>query len=257
MTLWHHASKRWLKAGLAGRERLLEMLFPPSCAACHAPIAQGGPAQFCDDCLELFDEFRPPFCAGCGASVPVDLPEGHTCGHCHGERRRYNHAVALGPYEGLLRDLLLRAKRPQGEIVALALAERLVELHGNELREREIDVVCPVPMHWRRRIRRMANCPTTIADVVARRLQVPLAAGLLRRRRATRPQTSLAPSGRDQNVRRAFALGAGYQLQSAHVLLVDDILTTGATCNAAARTLRRAGAKSVTLAVIGRSYSGR
>ena len=250
-------TERLRHTGLVCRERLLELLFPPACAACHKPLELGGPAQFCDDCLELFEEFRPPFCPGCGASVPYPLADGQTCGHCHGRRNRWDAVVALGPYDELLQELLLKAKRPQGEIVALALAERLVELHRPSLTEVPIDVVCPVPMHWRRRVRRLTNSPSTMADVLARRLGAQLATGLLRRRRATLPQTSLPVSGRSRNVRRAFALGAGYRLQSAHVLLVDDILTTGATCNSATRTLKKAGASRVTLAVVGRSYSDR
>lgn len=165
--------------------------------------------------------------------------------------------MALGPYDGLLRDLLLRAKKPQGESTAVALARRLLVERGKELRDLEIDVVCAVPMHWRRRMRRLCNSPATMADVVARELRLPLAADLLRRNRSTVPQYTLPPSARKENVRRAFAVRTGYRLQAAHVLLVDDILTTGATCNEAARALKRSGAAQVSVAVIGRSYSGR
>ncbi len=189
--------------------------------------------------------------------MPVELNAGTTCGHCGGERQRFDRAVALAPYQGLVRELLLRAKQPHGELVAAALARRLVVERCELLRELGIDVVAAVPMHWRRRMRRLCNSSATMAEVIARELDVPLAADLLRRVRSTKPQYTLPPSGRAKNLRQAFCLRPGYTLQSAHVLLVDDILTTAATCNEATRSLRRAGATQVSVAVVGRSYSGR
>lgn len=245
------------KLGRQGVGRVAELLFPPACATCGAGLAEGQSARICENCLDQFAEFQPPFCSGCGASVPVPLAVGITCGHCDGRRPRYQSAVALGPYEGLLRERLLKAKKPHGEIVAMALAHRLLELRADEFRQWQPDVVCAVPMHWRRRLKRLANSPSTMAGVLARGLRVPLAASLVRRRRNTRPQFTLPPSSRAANMRGAFRLTPGYRLQAAHVLLVDDILTTGATCNEVARTLLAAGAERVSVAVIARSYSGR
>lgn len=239
------------------RQRTLELLFPPACTGCRNPLAEGGPVAFCEVCLEQFAEFQPPYCFGCGASVPIQLQAGRTCGHCGGARPRFDRALALGPYDGLLREMLLRAKKPTGELAAVALAHRALAVHGAKLQELAPDVVCPVPSHWRRRMWRLASSPATMADVVARRLDLPLAGNLLCRRRHTAMQHTLPPTGRRENLRAAFKLGTGYKLQSAHVLLVDDILTTGATCNEAARTLRKAGAAQVSVLVIARSYSGR
>jgi predicted amidophosphoribosyltransferase len=239
------------------RGRLLELLYPPACIACGAEIEAGGPASFCDACSQRLAVFEPPFCPACGASVPVALPAGKTCGHCGDSRPRFDRATSLAPYEGLLRELLLRAKKPEGEVTALALAHRLLAERGDWLRGIEIDVVCAVPMHWSRRLRRLCNSPATMASVVARELKLPLAAELVCRRRATQQQYSLPPTRRAANVRRAFEVRAGYELKSAHVLLVDDILTTGATCNEVARALKRSGASEVSVAVVGRSCSGR
>ena len=252
-----NTQKRSRKVGFACRERLLKFLFPPACSSCGVEVTANGPATFCHSCVEQLDAFQPPFCFGCGASVPVGLDDGKTCGHCGGERPRFDRAVALAPYDGLVRDLLLRAKKLPGEIVAATLARRLVFERGELLRDLNTDVVCAVPMHWSRKVRRLHNSPATMADVIARELGVPIAADMLCRVRATKQQFTLPPSGRAENVRRAFRLRAGYKLQSAHVLLVDDILTTGATCNEAARALKRAGAGQVSVAVIARSYSGR
>ncbi len=243
--------------GAACRERVLELFFPPACTSCGESLEFGGTASFCPTCMERLEVFQPPFCYACGATVPVELPDDQPCGHCRGERPRFDRAFSYAPYDGLVRELLLRAKQPQGELIAAALARRLVAERGDSLRELDIDVVCAVPMHWLRRTRRLCNSPATMADLIARDLDVALATDLLQRRRSTKLQATLPPSGRAENVRRAFGLRPGYQLHSAHVLLVDDILTTGATCNEAARELKRAGAAQVSVAVIGRSYSGR
>lgn len=224
---------------------------------CGEAIQEATCAAFCWSCLEEFHEFFPPYCPGCGAAVPHPIEEGKTCGHCGGGKTRYDRAVTLAPYDGLLREQLLRAKKPTGEQVAVALAHRLLERHGEALRAAELDVVCPVPMHWRRRLRRMTNSPSTMASVIAQQLGVPLASGLLVRRRYTVPQFQLSPTDRQANVRGAFRVAAGHKLQSAHVLLVDDILTTGATVTQATRALRVAGAAKVTVAAVARSYSDR
>jgi predicted amidophosphoribosyltransferase len=117
------------------------------------------------------------------------------------------------------------------------------------------DVVVPVPMHWRRRLVRGTNSAAVLAEILASRLRAPLAAGLLRRRKYTKPQFECTPPQRWDNVRRAFSVASGYHLDDAHVVLVDDILTTGATCSEAARELRRCGAMCVTVVVAARSIS--
>jgi predicted amidophosphoribosyltransferase len=107
-------------------------------------------------------------------------------------------------------------------------------------------------MHWRRRVRRGVNGAELLAERVACRLRVPLANRLLRRRRHTLPQSSLPRSERLENVRDAFVKRLAYHLEAAHVLLIDDILTTGSTCSEAARALKRGGAAQVTVAVVAR-----
>lgn len=252
-----HSFHKLADIGRLGVARVAELLFPPACAVCGSGEVAGLSQYLCNRCVEQFGEFQPPFCPGCGASVPVPLASAATCGHCGGSHPRYQAAVSLARYDGILRERLLSAKRPAGEVVAKTLARRLLEVRGEQLRAWQPDVVCPVPMHWRRRAGRLTNSASTMAEVVARGLGVRFAPRLLRRRRSTRPQHTLRPSGRAANLRGAFAVSPGHRLQAAHVLLVDDILTTGATCNEATRALLSAGAQRVSVAVIARSYSGR
>jgi ComF family protein len=165
----------------------------------------------------------------------------------------FDETVALGRYDGLLRDWLLKIKDGRGDSLALSIAELVWQRNSERLAAMRPDVVVPVPMHWRRRLIRGTNSPAILAERLAGHLQVPHSSDLLRRTRHTPPQFSLPPSERPANVRNAFAVRPGYHLREARVLLVDDILTTGSTCSAAARALKRAGAKFVAVTVAART----
>jgi ComF family protein len=154
-----------------------------------------------------------------------------------------------------LREWLLRMKQSRGDLVSLAIGRLIWQRHSQRLVEMRPDVVVPIPMHWRRRWSHGTNSAAVLAEVLADNLKVPLASGLLRRLRHTPPQFSLPPSRRRANVRNAFALRSGYHLQQASVLLVDDILTTGATCSEAARALKRSRAARVMVTIAGRTMS--
>jgi ComF family protein len=148
---------------------------------------------------------------------------------------------------------VLRIKRPQERALAISLGHLLAHEKNSDLTAWQVDAVIPVPMHWSRRIWRGANSPETIAERLSRRLAVPLASHLLIRRRRTQPQASLSPTRRMANVRGAFRADKHPDLKGARLLLVDDIMTTGATLNEAAKVLRRAGAAFVGVVVLARA----
>jgi len=115
------------------------------------------------------------------------------------------------------------------------------------------DVVLPVPMHWRRRLMRGVNNPDVLAESLAKGIDVPDVPRVLCRCRNTLPQNKLQPRDRFRNVRGAFRLRKGYDLEGLRMVLVDDVLTTGATCSEAARVLKEAGASMVIAAVLART----
>jgi ComF family protein len=153
----------------------------------------------------------------------------------------------------MLRSAVLRLKRPREEFLNLALADLSCELHGAALRDFAPDVVAPIPMHWQRRLVRGVNSPELLAERWSDRLRVPLARRLLVRQRNTPPQADLPPGKRFSNLRHAFRAGATYNFRGVKVLLLDDIMTTGATCHEAAKTLRSAGASDVAVVVLARA----
>jgi ComF family protein len=165
----------------------------------------------------------------------------------------FDETIALGAYEGLLRDIVLRMKHSAGDSLTLAMGRLLMKLRKVRLAALNADVVAPIPSHWRRRFVHRTNSAALLAEILAGSLKVPLAERLVKRSRYTVRQSDLSSTERWTNVRRAFSLRAGYHLRDAHVLLVDDVLTTGATCSEAARALRKAGAARVTVAVVARA----
>jgi ComF family protein len=161
----------------------------------------------------------------------------------------FDRVIPLGIYADTLRACILRMKQPQGAKLAGMIAEAYCAYRAESLQKHRPDLVVPVPMHWLHRLWRRTNSPETMARQIARRLGVYLEVPLLIRRKRTQPQHELSPKERLKNVKNAFAIRKGYDLNGTRVLLVDDILTTGATANEAAKVLKKAGAAEVIVGV--------
>jgi ComF family protein len=234
------------------RGAALELLYPAACVGCGIEVDAADETPFCAECLGRLPLFQGATCVRCGGPVPGQVPR-NRCYTCGGTKLRFDETVSLGRYDGLLRDWLLRMKHGRGESLTLSIAKLIWRRHSERLAAMRPDVVAPVPMHWRRRLVRGTNSPAILAERLAEHLRVPHAIDLLRRTRHTPPQFSLPPSERPANVRNAFVVRPGYHLRKARVLLVDDILTTGSTCSAAARALKQAGAAFVAVAVVART----
>jgi ComF family protein len=157
----------------------------------------------------------------------------------------------MGVYQAELQQAVREMKRPHSAALAIAMAELFWAARGGEIEALQADLVAPLPMHWWRRCLRGINSPEIVAEAVSRRLRRPLLTRLLRRR-ARPPQGSLTPHQRRFNLRGAMSVRSRRSLAGLRVLLVDDVLTTGATCSEAARVLRKAGAADVVVAVLAR-----
>jgi ComF family protein len=183
----------------------------------------------------------------------VDQPAG--CPTCQKRKLKFSELMFLGMYEESLRSAILRMKHAREEPLTTAMAELLWSERHARLLALEADVLAPIAMHWSRRTVRGTNSPEILAESLARRLRTPAAMRLLRRRKRTLPQGGLPQTRRFENLRDAFVVRGGSDVRGCHVLLVDDVLTTGATCNAASAALLKAGAAKVSVVALARAAS--
>jgi predicted amidophosphoribosyltransferase len=192
--------------------------------------------------------------------------------------------IVLGEYEAELRELILRMKTDRSGFLARVVTQLLVRQRAKEFRETPLDLIIPVPMYWFRRWVRGVNSPDILAEELGRILKVPVASELVQRIRPTEVQYLLSAHNRAGNVANAFAvkrvdegwyqrlvngIGLGSfwwrmvsnrrvlpnysDLSGKNILLVDDIFTTGSTCNEVAKVLHRAGVRSVTVCTFARA----
>jgi ComF family protein len=249
----------WVRGVLpTGGTALLRLLFPQGCICCDMMLDEGhsGPL-FCDRCRGALSPEEWVGCVKCGAHVRREAQTEPGCPQCRGRRLQFDAVFPLGAYDRELRAAVLRMKHRSGDTLASEMGKLYIQQRGLQLQQTRIDVVVPVPMHWLRHMSRGTNSPDILATRIARHLGRPVEHSLLVRTRKTLPQADLPPSRRFENVRGAFRLAPGYDIRGTRVLLVDDIVTTGATCSEAAKVLKQAGAAMVAVAVIARTADRR
>ena len=266
---------KWLRRGL-------NLLYPFRCPWCDTLLADEISAktfewtQLCSACQKrILPQEKVP-CLRCGAFFPQPKRDDddesanfarrplHGCVHCSNDFHYFRRVISLGEYREEFREVILRMKNETTGNLATALASLLFQIRGNEIRAFRSDYVIPVPMHYSRRIVRGVNNPDFLAEEIGRRLKIPVLSHLVRRMRSTNVQYELTPKQRANNVKKAFALKPGFWqylrrmtprtlLDGKNILLVDDILTSGATLNEIARLLTENGAASVNVCVFARA----
>lgn len=244
----------WLR-GLAELARGLgQLILPNACLACDEP--EGDRTDFrhglCMDCHRALTGDPHGTCPRCAATVGPHADTTDGCLACRSRSLTFSAAARLGPYAGRLRDAVLRMKSAGGEGLAESLGRLFAEVVCPRLRDAGVEVVVPVPLHWRRRWSRGYNQSEAVAREVAVTLGAEFAPRLIRRVRHTPQQVQPTAAARRENVKGAFRVRRGTSLAGRTVLLVDDVMTTGSTVDEAARTLRAGGAKQVIVAVLAR-----
>jgi ComF family protein len=229
---------------------VLDALLPPRCLGCGGSVEQQG--TLCTDCWLGIEFLAPPCCACCGLPFEYDLAPDALCGACAAQPPAYERARAVMRYGDVSKRLLLGFKHADRTDGAPAYGAWLAR-SGAELIDRA-DVIAPVPLHRIRLFNRRYNQSALLAAAVARASGLPVVPDLLLRRRNTPSQGRLSISQRWRNVTGAFAVNPARRaaLEGARVLLIDDVMTTGATVEICSRTLRRGGARAVDVLVLAR-----
>ena len=235
-------------------EALDALIFPWSCVVCDM---EGVSGPFCKACrkelMEISAEASKAACPRCALQVGpfADLSGG--CASCRERSLGFDASFAMGTYAGELRELCLRLKHEHNAWLASWLSELLVEARRDAFSALPPDtLVVPVPLHWWRYWRRGYNQADALAERVAKQLKLPICRAL-KRVVGTRRLAHLSRTARGEVMRGVFRARARSKVTGRTVLLVDDVLTTGATCGAAARALKQAGATRVVVAVLART----
>lgn len=239
------AWRRW-----AGQ--LKDLLFPPLCATCGVSVTAAG--QLCGACWGKLTFLDGPACVTCGLPFPFEVGENAQCGRCLADPPAFGRVVAALVYDDAARGVILPYKHADRLDMTPQLADWLARaaVRGGLARP---DLVAPVPMHPRRLLARRYNQAAVLAHGLSQRLGVPAAVDLLQRTRRTPSQGGLGRDARRLNVKGAFAVRDKYQasISGRDVLVVDDVMTTGATLDVCAQALKKAGARRVTAVVIARA----
>jgi ComF family protein len=231
----------------------LDALLPPRCLVCGATVGSAG--ALCAGCWSRMTVLGPPCCSCCGFPFEYGQADSESetlCGACLRERPPFARARAALRYDDASRGLIIAFKHADRTDAAPALGRWLAHA-GAELLQ-DVDLIAPVPLHRWRLFRRRYNQAALLASHVARAADKPLCADLLTRKRATPSQGRMGATQRRDNVAGAFAVTPRHRptLGGRRVLLIDDVLTTGATAGACARTLLAGGAASVDLLTLAR-----
>jgi len=247
-----HLAPRALSMLRHARKTAFDLVFPPVCLSCRSAIeTEGG---LCPACWAKVRFIEKPFCDRLGVPFAMDLGLGGLLSpEAIAHPPVFGRARAVARFEdGPARHLIHRLKYGDRLELALPLGRQMARA-GKELLD-EADLIVPVPLHRRRLIWRRFNQAQALADVIARLSGVPLDPFVISRTRATPSQVGMSRRQRAENVHGAFTVpeGARIRIEGRRLLLVDDVLTTGSTLNAAARVLLRAGAKSVDVLVFAR-----
>ena len=227
----------------------LDHVFPPLCPVCESLLGAGRRDPLCGVCWEGLERITPPWCRCCG--VPLGI-EG-LCGACRDRRPRFAYARAALRYGDLAREAIHAFKFGGRRTLADPLGDLLAGLGLSALPGAAPDVLVPVPLHPRRARERGYNQALLLARRLERAWGVPVAADALRRAVVTQPQADLDAAARRRNVRNAFVVHRPELVAGRHVVLVDDVLTTGATAGECAKSLARAGAATVGVLTVARA----
>jgi ComF family protein len=241
-------AKTLLHAGLA-------LFYPDCCQICADEAAtphQGYVGNRCRSGPGGLRWVLPPYCERCGLPFPAAITGPFSCANCRNLDLHFSHARAAVVATPLVLEIVRRYKYHNALWFEPFLAQILIQQAAPTLRLGHWDLLVPVPLHPARQREREFNQSARLAQHLSTATGLPLNVHILRRVQHTQTQTTLSRTHRAANVRHAFTVSPGTRLHRQRVVVIDDVLTTGATTSACARTLRQAGAADVAVWTVAR-----
>lgn len=234
----------------AGGRALVQTVLPPTCLACRKPAGTSG--GLCPQCWQGAGFIERPYCERLGTPFAYDSGGPLISPSAFSDPPAFDRARAAMRFSDVARDLVHLLKYGDRLDLVKPFASWMSRA-GDELL-RDADALIPVPLHWTRLFQRRFNQSAELARAISRQRSVPVIDNVLTRIRATPPQVGLARDERAKNMHGAFSIEKSLrgEIKGKRIVLVDDVLTTGATANACARILRRAGASRVDVLTLAR-----
>lgn len=222
---------------------LADLIVPPTCIYCRKPLSVHD--ALCAHCWRSIKFIRPPLCDRLGIPLPFDIGGRAVSAQAEADPPDYDRARAVAHFDGVLRDLIHGFKYGDSHIARRLLGRWLAEAGAELLRD--ADLIVPVPLDRWRLLKRRFNQAAILSRELNRLTGVAWDPLVLQRTKRTASQVGLTHDQRRRNVQGAFAIDAeqAAALQGRAIVLIDDVITTGATVAACARALRRAGAARV------------
>jgi competence protein ComFC len=229
---------------------MLSLLYPPHCAACGAETPAN--IHLCPACEQTIRTIREPYCQQCSDPFEGAITQAFTCSMCQERRFRFQSAISTVCFDGVVREFVHRFKYEGQFYLRHPLADWLVGgLDDPRFLGQTAEALVPVPLHSVRQREREFNQAEVLARLLSQRCGIPVIP-CLKRTRYTSTQTRLDRWERMKNLRGAFELRRNARVQGRHLILIDDVFTTGSTVNECASVLRRAGAATVRVMTVAR-----
>lgn len=237
------------------KSKLIDLLMPPRCLSCGVHVDE--PHNVCGGCWSKLTFIAQPYCVTCGVTMPESASPEAECLECIEHPPPYAKARAALEYNEHSTSLITRFKYSD-QLQLAPLLTRWMEAVGKTLLM-QADMIVPVPLHWTRLFTRKYNQAAILAQMLSKHSGKIYAPELLKRTRRTPPQARLTKSQRLKNVQGAFQLhkqAKKEDVKDKTILLVDDVMTTGATIRACSKILKKSGAKKVFVLTAARTVLG-
>jgi ComF family protein len=230
----------------------LGFVYPNICQICGSERATSAEGFVCSRCWQQVRFIRPPFCQRCGLPFPGELTAPFECANCRDLELHFNSARSAVSARGVVLEVIHRYKYQRALWFEPFLADLVIREAVPELRGQRWDWIVPVPLHPAKKRQREFNQAERLASLLSAAAKIPMNSGLLKRIAPTQTQTKLTRQQRAENMRNAFALQKAGKLDGERIVLFDDVFTTGATTDACAKVLLKAGAQEVCVWTVAR-----
>ena len=231
---------------------LLDLFYPRYCLHCNCSLNNSREIYICEDCKKKIPYVTDTYCVRCGADtgpyITYTVKEG--CAVCKGKYLHFNAVTSVTHYNGVIKILIHKFKYARQKFLFRVLNDILIKHKGIKENIADVDIIVPVPLHWIKKLHRGFNQSELLSLGIQRYFSKPIIRNNLCRIKNTEAQTLLSKNQRKLNIHNAFFVRQPELFKGKKILLVDDVLTTGATASECSKKLKESGAESVHLLVL-------